>query len=294
MEEKNAKWNTPYLFTGKELDKETGLYYFGARYQDPKLGIFISVDPLAEKFKGWSSYAYAFNNPVRFIDPDGMEGTESPIYDSKTGKYLGVDTEGFLRGEVLFMNADKYRELSNNGEKRIDHNDAVNNSTSMSKLPNTEEGMDLFYKANNHIVRTMDKWFYDHNPNPNLLGGDVKAFSNELGIGTKGSNPKGYSSDTIGQNDSISWDSLNPGNRVDRVAMNFDYRNLINTAPNIFSLFEHEFYGHGLNGWRNEIGGNKDPHKNVYNLQVNTINFLRYASGEYKKVTLRKNKAHGN
>jgi RHS repeat-associated protein len=71
LEEKNAKWNTPYLFTSKELDRETGLYYFGARYQDPKLGIFLGVDPKAEKFKGVSSYAYALNNPIKFIDPDG-------------------------------------------------------------------------------------------------------------------------------------------------------------------------------------------------------------------------------
>ena len=73
LEEKNAKWNTPYLFTSKELDRETGMYYFGARYQDPKLGIFISVDPLAEQYAGSSSYAYALNNPVTFIDPDGKE-----------------------------------------------------------------------------------------------------------------------------------------------------------------------------------------------------------------------------
>lgn len=71
LEEKNAKWNTPYLFTSKELDRETGMYYFGARYQDPKLGIFISVDPQAERSLNFSSYNYCFNNPVKFIDPDG-------------------------------------------------------------------------------------------------------------------------------------------------------------------------------------------------------------------------------
>jgi RHS repeat-associated protein len=71
LEEKNAKWNTPYLFTSMELDKETGWNYFGARYQDPKLGIFLSVDPLAEKYAGMSSYAYVANNPVKFVDPDG-------------------------------------------------------------------------------------------------------------------------------------------------------------------------------------------------------------------------------
>ena len=84
LEEKNAKWNTPYLFTSKELDRETGLYYYGARYQDPKLGIFISVDPLAEKHPEYSSYAYVANNPVKFIDPDGKDWLIN--YVDKQGK----------------------------------------------------------------------------------------------------------------------------------------------------------------------------------------------------------------
>jgi RHS repeat-associated protein len=86
LEEKNAKWNTPYLFTSKELDRETGLYYFGARYQDPKLGVFISVDPLAEKSLSYSSYNYCFNNPVKFIDPDG-EYPIITITSQVTGQY---------------------------------------------------------------------------------------------------------------------------------------------------------------------------------------------------------------
>ncbi|MGP1500494.1 MAG: RHS repeat-associated core domain-containing protein [Bergeyella cardium] len=57
----------PYLFNGKELDQETGLYYYGARYYDPKVSIFVNVDPLVEKTM--QAYAYANNNPVRFIDP---------------------------------------------------------------------------------------------------------------------------------------------------------------------------------------------------------------------------------
>jgi RHS repeat-associated protein len=74
LEEKNAVWNTPFLFNGKELDKETGLNYFSARYQDPKLGIFISVDPLFEKTM--SSYGYCHNNPVNLIDPTGMSAED--------------------------------------------------------------------------------------------------------------------------------------------------------------------------------------------------------------------------
>ncbi|NUQ24995.1 MAG: hypothetical protein HUU34_13670 [Saprospiraceae bacterium] len=61
----------PYLYNAKELDAETGLYYYGARYYDPKTSIWVSVDPMAEKYAGWSPYNYTLQNPVRFVDPDG-------------------------------------------------------------------------------------------------------------------------------------------------------------------------------------------------------------------------------
>ena len=71
IEERNNKWNTPFLFNAKELDEETGLYYYGARYYDPRTSIWISTDPLQEKYPNISTYAYVANNPVKYIDPDG-------------------------------------------------------------------------------------------------------------------------------------------------------------------------------------------------------------------------------
>ncbi|GHT35579.1 hypothetical protein FACS189434_13610 [Bacteroidia bacterium] len=82
IEERNNKWNTSYLFNGKELDEETGLYYYGARYLDPRTSVWISGDPLQEKYPGVSSYAYCANNPIGFRDPTGMGGEpsmQSPI-----------------------------------------------------------------------------------------------------------------------------------------------------------------------------------------------------------------------
>jgi RHS repeat-associated protein len=73
IEERNNVWNTPYLFNAKELDEETGLYYYGARYLNPMDAMWLSVDPLFEKYVGMSPYNYCAGNPVNFIDPDGMD-----------------------------------------------------------------------------------------------------------------------------------------------------------------------------------------------------------------------------
>ena len=71
-EERSSGTENQYLFNGKELDLETGLYYYGARYMDPDDG-WLSVDPLAEKYPNMSGYAYCAGNPINLIDPDGRE-----------------------------------------------------------------------------------------------------------------------------------------------------------------------------------------------------------------------------
>ena len=72
--EKNTNYgqfSSPYRFNGKELDPETGNYYYGARYYNPVWGIWLGVDPLAEKYPHMSSYVFTGNNPLIFIDPNG-------------------------------------------------------------------------------------------------------------------------------------------------------------------------------------------------------------------------------
>ena len=76
----NNYYNSPYKFNGKELDEETGLYYYGARYYDPRTSTWLSVDPLAEKYQNVNPYVYTIDNPINLIDPDGKESTKPPLW----------------------------------------------------------------------------------------------------------------------------------------------------------------------------------------------------------------------
>ena len=78
-----------YLYNGKELDTDFGLnwYYYGARLYDPSVARFISVDPLAESMSSWSPYNYTFNNPIKFIDPDGRSVTSTIVTENSDGTY---------------------------------------------------------------------------------------------------------------------------------------------------------------------------------------------------------------
>ena len=72
VDEHSSSEEMPYKFNGKELDEETGLYYYGARYMDPMASIWYGVDKLTEKYVSVSSYTYCNGNPIANIDVMGM------------------------------------------------------------------------------------------------------------------------------------------------------------------------------------------------------------------------------
>ena len=78
VDEHSSSEELPYKFNGKEMDEETGLYYYGARYMDPKISMWLGVDPMIEKYPEISPYIYCHNNPIVLIDPDGRQSKVPP------------------------------------------------------------------------------------------------------------------------------------------------------------------------------------------------------------------------
>ncbi|MDQ1097181.1 RHS repeat-associated protein [Chryseobacterium sp. SORGH_AS909] len=135
MHQERTVYSNPYKFNAKELDSETALYYYGARYYNPRLSIWYGVDPLAvydpvmqSQFYGdgehnggvynqgnLNPYIYCYQNPIKYIDPNGKQSLSYNIYgdNSETrsqvaGQYLELTkeinmiaaglTDGFLTG----------------------------------------------------------------------------------------------------------------------------------------------------------------------------------------------------
>ena len=100
--------HSSHTFSAKEKDTETGYSYFGARYYSSDLSIWLSVDPMSDKYPSLSPYTYCANNPIRIIDPSG---------DSCAVLLAGKAVYGAGHMAILIQNKDKQWELySKNGD----------------------------------------------------------------------------------------------------------------------------------------------------------------------------------
>ena len=124
--QRNSTWNAPYTFSGKEKDAETGYGYFGARYNDSGLSIWLSVDPMSDKYPSMSPYNYCANNPVILVDPDGRDiiEIEANGHVAKITKQAGNDI-------LVSQKTGKKRELSGNGVFTDSYRQSDDKSTSL-------------------------------------------------------------------------------------------------------------------------------------------------------------------
>ncbi|MBS4034929.1 MAG: RHS repeat-associated core domain-containing protein [Ignavibacterium sp.] len=97
--------NDKYKFTEKERDTETNYDYFGARYYDSELARWTTIDPLADKFPGWSPYNYTLNNPLKYVDPDGREAVKADPDDPEENRFAGKP----INNTPKDLSADNYK-----------------------------------------------------------------------------------------------------------------------------------------------------------------------------------------
>ena len=110
-----------HTFSSKERDTETGLSYFGARYYSSDLSIWLSVDPMSDKYPSLSPYVYCANNPVKLVDPNGeeiwiKEGDES--YKYSKGKLYTQSGSEYVAKEGTFAHKalTSLNKIKNGGE----------------------------------------------------------------------------------------------------------------------------------------------------------------------------------
>ena len=112
VDEHNTSYEQPWKFNGKELDSETGLYYYGSRYYEASLTAWYGPDKLAEDYPSIGSYVYCAGNPVRLVDLDGkkIKFAESSTEDFKKTYNTAVKTlkeKNVDRGLLEIKKSDK-------------------------------------------------------------------------------------------------------------------------------------------------------------------------------------------
>src|SRR5690606_16115817 len=172
-------YNNPYKFNGKEMDKETGMYYYGARYYDPRISIFVSVDPLAEETM--EPYLYTGNNPIMFTDPTGMskEGGEDWVYNKKDKTYHW-DSKVNKPSDITNSNYEYVGKSTDDVKDHYDNNNWFGNPEFGNDLNAPWSGEIKEYKPT-----TMKKW----SESDSFLGQASYEFANSFYLSAQSLNP---------------------------------------------------------------------------------------------------------
>jgi RHS repeat-associated protein len=172
-----------YQYNSKELNEDFGLNLcdYGARWYDAALGRWWSVDPMAEDIEQapFSPYHYTFDNPISYIDPDGMKGTNEYVRDSETGETVLVGNKGGDETDYVYtgtITKDKEGYVtqvaySTYGAKELKVDHRIEVGTGFAGMITREPGLMVRHFAGNQVAQPFDDPFIG--AGPSLLKGAV-------------------------------------------------------------------------------------------------------------------------
>ena len=238
-----------YKYCGKERDEQTGLYYYGARYYASWICRFISVDPHAYKYPSLSPYVYCADNPVKYIDPDGMEfdGWEINI---KTGNTKKVKDWG---GEVV-QHIDYVNEK---GEK-------VGGTIIQGNQFNVDKNYGGGYYASSGVMPTASSA-------TRVTSGAMTAIGDVIGGTTMYSNSKSPPKSGNGGTSNKNTQQI-PSTNESKTALNSMIETGVSLASELKNNEFNNIYAKGAGNWIGRLAGcwgYATAGKNVYNAYAN-------------------------
>ena len=255
MKYNTSQFDTPYKFNGKEKDPETGLHYYGARYLNTDLSIWLSVDPMSDKYPHLTSYNYCANNPVMLVDPDGrdIDVVENTTKDGKREVTINFSASIVNKSSEKYSDK-KMNKIANKMEKSIE------------SFYNGSYGDDVSVKVNADI-------------NVSKSESDVESSRHTISIVDNLESGAPANADVGGRNMNVSSRALNFGNAETLSTHRYGNTGLTNMGGSSFQrTIAHEF-GH--------LGGLFD-NNNMPSLMMQSVNIPNspLKGDNYKRINV--------